>query len=58
MMNLSLRCLNHEEDMCEVFLEPWSKISLDYLNKLTARMPKVFQAITVAKGRFFDQRKL
>ncbi|KAL7845802.1 hypothetical protein AOLI_G00239940 [Acnodon oligacanthus] len=38
--------------------EAWGEITTDYLKKLTARMPRVCQAATDAKGGFFDEGKI
>ena len=42
----------------ELLLEAWGAISPDYLNKLTARMPKVCNAVIAANEGFFDESKV
>ena len=34
------------------------KLKNSYLNKLTARMPKVYKAVIAANGEFFDESKV
>jgi hypothetical protein len=42
----------------EVLQEAWCDISLDYVNKLTTRMPKVCKAVIAANGGLFDKSKV
>ena len=39
-----------QSNLWEGLQEAWGEISTDYLNKLTARMPKVFNAVIAANG--------
>ena len=49
------KCPSRQFNLWEVLQEAWGEISTDYLNKLTARMPKVCNA---ANGAFFDESKV
>ena len=48
------KCTSSQSNLWEVLLEVWGEISSDYLNKLTARMPKVCRAVIAANGELFD----
>ena len=39
------KCPSGQSNLWEVVQEAWGEISIDYLNKLTARMPKVCKAV-------------
>ena len=39
------KCPSSQSNLWEVLQEVWGEISSDYLNKLTARMPKVCKAV-------------
>ena len=52
------KCPSSQSNLWEVFQEAWGEISLDYLNKLTTRMPKVCKAVIAANGGFFDESKV
>ena len=47
------KCPSSQSNLWEVLL-----ILTDYLNKLTARMPKVCNAVIAANGAFFDESKV
>ena len=49
------KCPSSQSNLWEVLQEAWGKISSDYLNELTARMPKVCKAVIAANGEFFDE---
>ena len=49
------KCPSSQSNLWEVLKEAWGEISSDYLNKLTARMPKVCKAVIAANGEFFDK---
>ena len=49
------KCPSSQSNLWEVLQEAWGEISLDYLNKLTARMPKVCKAVIAANWEFFDE---
>src|SRR4029434_6641870 len=49
------KCPSSQSNLWEVLQEAWGEISTDYLNKLTARMPKVCNAVIAANGAFFDE---
>ena len=42
------KCPSSQSNLWEVLQEAWGEIYLDYLNKLTARMPKVCKAVIAA----------
>ncbi|CAJ0600731.1 unnamed protein product [Cylicocyclus nassatus] len=52
------KCPSNQSNLWELLLEAWGAISPAYLNKLTARMPKVCNAVIAANGGFFDESKL
>ena len=52
------KCTSSQSNLWEVLQEAWSEISLDYLNILTTRMPKVCKAVNAANGGFFDESKV
>ena len=52
------KCPSSQSNLWEVLQEAWGEISTDYLNKLTARMPKVSNAVIAANGAFFDESKV
>ncbi|KAM9358381.1 low-density lipoprotein receptor-related protein 8-like [Symphorus nematophorus] len=52
------KCPSSQSNLWEGLLEAWGEISPDYLNKLTARMPKVCNAVIAANGAFFDESKV
>lgn len=52
------KCPSSQSNLWEGLLEAWGEISPDYLNKLTARMPKVCNAVIAANGGFFDESKV
>lgn len=52
------KCPSSQSNLWEVLQEAWGEISTDYLNKLTARMPKVCNAVIAANGAFFDESKV
>ena len=52
------KCPSSQSNLWEGLLEAWGEISPDYLNKLTARMPKVCKAVIDANGGFFDKIKV
>ena len=52
------KCPPSQYNLWEVLQETWGEISSDYLNKLTARMPKVCKAVIAANGEFFDKSKV
>lgn len=52
------KCPSSQSNLWEVIQEAWGEISSDYLNKLTARMPKVCKAVIAANGGFFDESKV
>ena len=43
---------------CRALGAGWGEISSDYLNKLTARMPMVWNAVIAVNGAFFDESKV
>ena len=45
-------------NLWEELQEVLGEISSDYLNKLTARMPKVCKAVIAANGELFDESKV
>ena len=47
------KCPSSQSNLWEVLQEAWGEISSDYLNKLTARMPKVCKAVIAANGEFY-----
>ena len=49
------KCPSSQSSLWEVLQEAWGEISSDYLNKLTARMPKVCKAVI---AEFFDESKV
>ena len=51
------KCPSSQSNLCEMLQEVWGEISSDYLNKLTARMPKVCQAVIAANGELIDESK-
>ena len=44
------KCPSSQSNLWEVLQEAWGEISSHYLNKLTARMPKVCKAVIAANG--------
>lgn len=52
------KCPSSQSNLWEVLQQAWGEISIDYLNKLTARMPKVCNAVLAANGAFFDESKV
>ena len=46
-----------QSNLWEVLQEAWGEIYSGYLNKLTARMPKVCKAVIAANGELFDESK-
>ena len=52
------KCPSSQSNLWEVLQEAWGEIFTDYLNKLTARMPKVCNAVIAANGAFFDKSKV
>ena len=52
------KCPSSQSNLWEVLQKAWGEISTDYLNKLTARMPKVCNAVIAANGAFFDESKV
>uniref|UniRef100_A0A3B1IXD5 Transposase Tc1-like domain-containing protein n=1 Tax=Astyanax mexicanus TaxID=7994 RepID=A0A3B1IXD5_ASTMX len=52
------KCPSNQSNLWELLLEAWGAISPAYLNKLTARMPKVCNAVIAANGGFFDESKV
>ena len=52
------KCPSSQSNLWEVLQEAWGEISSDYLNKLTARMPKVCKAVIAANGELFDESKV
>ena len=52
------KCPSSQSNLWEVLQEVWGEISSDYLNKLTARMPKVCKAVIAANGELFDESKV
>ena len=52
------KCPLSQSNLWEVLQEAWGEISSDYLNKLTARMPKVCKAVIAAIGELFDESKV
>ena len=54
----SKKCPSSQSNLWVVLQEAWGEISSDYLNKLTARMPKVCKAVIAANGEFFDESKV
>ena len=49
------KCPSSQSNLWEVLQEAWGEISSDYLNKLTARMPKVCKAVIAGNGELFDE---
>ena len=52
------KCPSSQSNLWEVLQEAWGEISTDYLNKLTARLPKVCNAVIAANGAFFYESKV
>lgn len=52
------KCPSSQSNLWEVLQEAWGEISTAYLNKLTARMPKVCNAVIAANGAFIDESKV
>ena len=52
------KCPSSQSNLWELLQEAWGEISTDYLNKLTARMPKVCNAVIAVNGAFFDESKV
>ena len=52
------KCPSSKSNLWEVLQEAWGEISTDYLNNLTARMPKVCKAVIAANREFFDESKV
>ena len=52
------KCPSSQSNLWEVLQEAWGEISSDYLNKLTARMPKVCKAVIAENGELFDESKV
>ena len=46
------KCPSSQSNLWEVLQEVWGEISSDYLNKLTAIIPKVCKAVIAANGEF------
>ena len=44
------KCPSSQSNLWEMLQEAWGEISSHYLNKLTARMPKVCKAVIAANG--------
>lgn len=53
-----LPCPSSQSDLLEVLQEACGETASDYLNKLTARGPKVCKAVIAANGGFFDESKV
>ncbi|CAJ0932299.1 unnamed protein product [Ranitomeya imitator] len=51
------KCPSSQTKLWNGLLEAWSE-SPDYLSKLTARMPKICNAVIAANGAFFDESKV
>jgi transposase len=52
------KCQSSQSNLWEVLQEAWDKISSDYLNKFTTRIPKVCKAVIAENGGFFDESKV
>ena len=52
------KCPSSQANLWEMLQEAWGEISSDYLNQLTARMPKFCKAVIAANGEFFDESKV
>ena len=52
------KCQSSQSNLWEVLQEARGEISSDYLNKLTARMPKVYKAVIAANGELFEESKV
>ena len=52
------KCSSSQSNLWEVLQEAWGEIYSDYLNKLTAIMPKVCKAVIAANGELFDESKV
>ena len=52
------KCPSSQSNLWEVLKEAWGEISSDYLNKLTARMPKVCRSVIAANEVLFDESKV
>ena len=52
------KCPLSQLNLWEVLQEAWGEISSDYLNKLTAKMPKVCKAGIAANGELFEESKV
>ena len=52
------KCPTSQSHLWEMLVEAWNDISSDYLEKLTARMPKICKAVIAARGGFFDESAL
>ena len=46
------KCPSSQSNLWEVLQEAWGDISSDYLNKLTARMPKVCKAVMYTEQKY------
>jgi hypothetical protein len=53
-----MKCPSRQSNLWDELQEAWGEISLDYLNKLTTRMPKVCKTVIAANGGFFDKSKV
>ena len=47
-----------QSNLWEMLQEVWGEISSDYLNKLTARMPKVCKVVIAANRESFNESKV
>lgn len=45
-------------NMWEILQDTWNEITVETLFKLTSRMPRLCQAVILAKGGFFDESKI
>lgn len=51
-------CITNKDSLFSHLCEHWQHISEELLDKLIARMPRICQAIIVAKGGHFDEKKV
>ncbi len=52
------KCPTSVNHLWAILQEAWSNISSQYLNKLTARMPRLCRDVIAANGGYFDESKL
>lgn len=52
------RCPSSQEDMWNALQESWSSISMETIQKLIARMPRLVKKVIKCKGGFFDEKSV